>query len=147
MNITIDTKFDFWGEAYIQGIEEGTQKWLTASAEMLRDKARDLLISNGSVKSGRLRDSIRATKSRDKSKTVAYVFAGNRSEDIYWAHFIEYGTYWKPAKPFMRPTMDRNFSAIKEDARRQARGVINQQRRDKKTRTTSTKTKPEDRFI
>jgi len=99
---------------------------------------------------GHLRDTIRARPGRkgrlkalvhglatgeyETAQPVAYTFAGNRRAGVYWHYFVEYGTYDKPAHPFMRPAADRNFNPALAEAEHAAQRAINKKRREAKRR-------------
>ena len=95
---------------------------------------------------GHLRDTIRARPGRygrlkaavhglaggeyEQAQPVAYTFAGNRREGVYWHYFVEYGTYDKPAHPFLRPAADKNFNPAMAEADRAGKRAINKRRRE-----------------
>lgn len=81
--------------------------------------------------SGKLAESIRVRKARkEKYKPAAFIFAGNRRGGVYWHYMVEYGTYNKSAHPYIRPAVDSNFNAIKAEAARAGKRVINKKRRE-----------------
>lgn len=59
---------------------------------------------------GALRDSIRISTSRRKGDVKASVKAGGKNKktgaDVFYAHFIEFGTVKGNAIPFLRPSLD-----------------------------------------
>jgi len=81
--------------------------------------------------SGKLAETIRVRKARqEKYKPAVFIFAGNRMEGVYWHYMVEYGTYDKPAHPYMRPAVNSNFNVIKAEAARAGKRVINKKRRE-----------------
>ncbi len=93
-----------------------------------------------------LRDTIRAVGRRKRSRLEtlargivsgiyetalpgAWVFAGFRRLGVYWAHWVEFGTYSKPARPFLRPAADAGFNPTLAEADRAGRRVVNKRRR------------------
>jgi len=80
--------------------------------------------------SGRLAKSVRRRRSR--TDNAAFVFAGNRREGVYWHYFVEYGTYNKPAHPFIRPAADKNFNSARAEHEHAVRRVLNKKRREAK---------------
>jgi HK97 gp10 family phage protein len=63
-------------------------------------------------KAGALKKSIRVVRLKGDPKLNIRVYAGN-SGDVYYAHFVEYGTAKMAAKPFMRPALSASKSDIK----------------------------------
>lgn len=81
--------------------------------------------------SGKLAETIRVRKAvKEKYKPAAFIFAGNRQESVYWHYMVEYGTYDKPAHPYIRPAVNSNFNAIKAESARAGKRVINKRRRE-----------------
>lgn len=78
--------------------------------------------------SGKLAKSMRRRRSR--TDNAAFVFAGNRRVGVYWHYFVEYGTYDKPAHPFLRPAVDKNFNAARAEHMHAARRALNKKRRE-----------------
>ncbi len=81
---------------------------------------------------GHLQDTIRARAARKKKwKPGAFVFAGDRTQGIFWHYFVEYGTYDKSAHPFMRPAVDKNFNFMRAESEHAAKRAINKKQRGK----------------
>ncbi len=130
------------------------------SAEKIAAKAKQLVpvgdLSEHGKKASKtlhLQDTIRAKHKRKVSRAAgfvhglvsddyetaipgAFVFAGNRKKRVYWAYWVEFGTYFEDAHPFMRPAVDANFNATLAEAAHAGQRVINKQRR---TRTAARK--------
>ena len=115
------------------------------SAEGIANKAKQL-VPVGEGDPQHLRDTIRAVGRRKRSgfellarglasgkyETAlpgAWVFAGLRRLGVYWAHWVEFGTYSKPARPFLRPAADAGFNPTMAEAERAGRRVVNKRRR------------------
>ena len=146
MNLTIDHELVWNGPQFAGDMYDELVEGFYKAAVRIRDTARSLV----PVKTGKLRDSIRARKSRKrgaigkliqfltaggsyyKDDPAAFVFAGNRREGVYWHYFVEYGTYNKPAHPFMRPAMDASFNAVLAEAERAGKRAINKRRRERR---------------
>lgn len=96
-------------------IEVDMMERLTRAAEMVRDKAQQLVpvgedVPQGKGKwskreSGALKRTIRVVRLKGDPKLDVRVYAGNRKGGIFYAHFVEYGTSKMPAKPFLRPAL------------------------------------------
>ena len=134
MNITTETTLKWYGDSYIAAMKDDMFIVYSKTADKIRDNAKNLV----SVRTGQLKNTIRARSNKDKN--IALVFAGDRKAGIYWAHMVEFGTYFNPAHPFMRPAADSNFNPLKAESKHMAQRVINQQRRDK-AKITRTKSK------
>ena len=124
------------------------QAGMLASAERVATTARALVPTGPGVPK-HLKETIRARGMRKKSRLEilahglaggeyetalpgAFVFAGDRDAYVYWAHFVEYGTYDKPARPFLRPAVDANFNATLAEADRAGQRALNKRRRQRK---------------
>ena len=139
------------GEITKDMYSEMQQAFLT-SANRIADKARQLVPEGDLEAHGKkasqtlhLRDTIRARGRRKRigenllhgvvsgqyetALPGAWVFAGDREKYVYWAHFVEFGTYDQPAHPFMRPAADANFDATLAEAQRAGQRVVNKRRR------------------
>ncbi|MFH1603242.1 MAG: hypothetical protein ABIH03_04990 [Pseudomonadota bacterium] len=121
------------------------QQAMLQSAESVAAKARQLApVGRGDPM--HLRDTIRAVGRRKRSRLEvlahglasgdyetalpgAWVFAGARDKRVYWAHWVEYGTYDTPGQPYLRPAVDANFNATVAHAERAGRRVILKRRR------------------
>jgi len=143
MNITTETILEWYGDSYVAAMYDDMFEVYSNSANKIRNDAKRILAANlGGRTTGELETTIRART--DKDKNTAYVFAGQRERvsahykkhgvpvGIYWAIMVEFGTYWEPARPFMRPAADSNFNPLKAEAKHRAQRIINQERRDKK---------------
>ncbi len=122
---TVTTRWEGekWKEAFKAEMIGGYMR----SAERIRDTARSLVHR----KSGDLYLTIRA--GRSEAQHAAFVFAGNRRDRIFYAHFEEFGTYDNPAHPFMRPAVDSNFNATKAEAARTGKRILNEERRGQRS--------------
>ena len=144
MKATIQTSKMWNGGPITRDMFDELQSAMLDSAKNIAASAR----SKVPVRTGKLRSTIRARPGRyGKLKTeahglatgeyetalpVAYVFAGNRQEDIYWHYFVEYGTYDKPARPYMRPAVDANFNPTLAEAARAGQRALNKKRRERR---------------
>ena len=125
MSITVKTKL-MWNDAndtYIAAMDTDQLKVYSKTADRIRDIAVSLVRTDTHA----LQRTIRARVS--KKQHAAFVFAGDRNNNIFYSHMVEYGTYFKPAHPFMRPAVAINFNPLKEEARHAAQRTINAQRR------------------
>ncbi len=160
MTGTLETSGVWNGKKITEDLYSELQDAHFQTAEKIADRARVLVPvgelsahGKGAAKRLHLRDTIRAKHKRKVSRVAgfvrglisgdyetaipgAWVFAGNRKRRVFWAHWVEFGTYFKDAHPFMRPAADANFNAALEDAARAGQRVINKQRR---TRTAARK--------
>lgn len=139
---TIETSSTWHGGEITEDMYTEVQQAMLRSAEQIARKAKSLVPED----SGDLKRSIRAMGRRKRSRMEsfarsvvsgnyetalpgAWVFAGRRSKSIYWAHWVEYGTYESPAHPFLRPAMDSSFNAVLAEAGRAGQRVVNRRRR------------------
>lgn len=60
---------------------------------------------------GALKKSIRVVRLHGDPKMNVRVYAGNKG-DVFYAHFVEYGTVKMSAKPFLRPALNSSKSEI-----------------------------------
>ena len=95
------------GEGYKANVRDATLAEIGRSADKIRDIAEGLVPKppTAPYAKGQLVRTIRAKMAKAAGKMEAYVIAGNRDAEIYWAHMVEYGTYHSPAHPFMRPAV------------------------------------------
>ena len=145
MITTIETSSIWNGGEITKDMYTEIQQAMVKSAEQIASKARQLVPKD----TRQLESSIRAKGRRKKSgieilasqlargdyETAlpgAWVFAGDRHKDVYWAHWVEYGTYNAPAHPFMRPAMDSSFNDVLAEAARSGQRAINNRRRQRK---------------
>ena len=63
-------------------------------------------------KAGALRDTIRVVRLKGDPKQNVRVYAGNTRE-VFYSHFVEYGTVKMKAKPFLRPALNEVKNRIK----------------------------------
>ena len=94
-------------------------------AGVIADKARGAVPK----RTGKLGESIRYTRSRDKSKPAAYVFAGDTQRGLEYAAAVEYGTSKIEAQPFMRPAVASTRYRVQVTARKSVQKVIRKPRR------------------
>ena len=141
----IETSSTWNGGEISEDMYKEMQDAMIHSAEGIAEKARQL-VPIGEGEPMHLQDTIRAAGRRKKSmiETVlhglatsdfetalpgAFVFMGDRDKYVYWAHFVEFGTYFKPAHPVLRPAADASFNAVLADAERAGRRVVLKRRR------------------
>lgn len=157
MNVKAEYEITTCGPEFVEDMYDELVAGFYKAAVRIRDKARDLVpvgdLAKHPAKANpdvHLRDTIRAGKSKKKnvlqnalqflSETKAYykddpaafVIAGKRSDRVYWQYWVEYGTYFKEARPFMRPAMIANFDPVLAEAERAGRRAINKRRRLRK---------------
>ena len=111
------------GDAYKMAFKTEMLDAYLNSANNIATTARSLVHK----KSGAMASTIRAGKSVEQN--AAFVFAGSIRDRIYYAHMLEYGTYDRPAHPFMRPAMDSNFNSTLAEADRAGKRILNKERR------------------
>ena len=78
--------------------------------------------------SGELAASIRRARPRESTDPIAYVFAGNRREGVYWHGFVEYGTAKMAARPYLRPDVDAARFGLIRAVQRAAEKVLKKSR-------------------
>lgn len=143
----IETSTIWHGGPITKDMYAELQDSMLKSAEGIATKARNLApVGEGDPK--HLRDTIRAVGRRKKSlfETIthglasgdyetalpgAWVFAGDRGARVYWGHFVEFGTYFEPAHPFVRPAADSSFDEVMAEAERAGRRVLLKRRRER----------------
>jgi len=110
-------------------------KSLVPVGEGIPEHLRDTIVAKGKRKKG-LGETLSHYIASGEYETAlpgAFVFAGTtggtKETDVYWAHFVEYGTYFKSAHPFLRPAADSSFNAVMADAERAGRRVVLKRRR------------------
>lgn len=131
MSLEVNMSQTWHGDAIIKEMPEELEKGFLSSARRIAAAAKSLV----PVKTGKLKSTIRIRKAKKKKdRPGAFVFAGNRRENIYWHYMVEYGTYDKPAHPFVRPAIYANFNATLEEAKRAGKRVINKKRREARRR-------------
>lgn len=77
-------------------------KALMAGSEPIVEEAKRLV----PVRTGALRDSITSVVSRDRELAQRKVKVGFKYPAARRAHFVEFGTVYQPAQPFLRPALD-----------------------------------------
>ncbi len=160
---TIETSGVWNGGKITEDMYTEIQQSMIKSAGGIADRAKRLVpvgaLADHPEKAAdiHLRDTIRAVGRRKRSgleslargivsgqyETAlpgAWVFAGLRRLGVYWAHWVEFGTYSKPARPFLRPAADAGFNPTLAEAERAGRRVVNKRRR---TRVAARKAKIE----
>tara|TARA_Y100000310_G_C20545072_1_gene745174 strand:- start:446 stop:916 length:471 start_codon:yes stop_codon:yes gene_type:complete len=130
MSTVVHTELKWAGDQYIVNMYKDMLQAYGHSADKIRNVAKSLV----PVDSGDLKETIRARVS--EKKYMALVFAGDRTKTtaahpkkIFYAHMVEYGTYFEPAHPFMRPAADSNFNAVKAESTHAAQRSVNAKRR------------------
>ena len=123
MNAKIEAVTKWAGDEYKAAFKIEMLDGYFKSAQDIRDKAKSRIHNV----SGALSGTVRAARSQEQN--AAFVFAGSRREGIYYAPFVEFGTYDKPAHPFMRPAIDSSFNATLAEAERTGKRIINKERR------------------
>ncbi len=148
---TIETSGVWNGGKITEDMYTEIQQSMIKSAEGIANRAKQLLPAGElahpkKAADTHLRDTIRAVGRRKRSgfellargivsgkyETAlpgAWVFAGLRRLGVYWAHWVEFGTYSKPARPFLRPAADAGFNSTLAETERAGRRVVNKRRR------------------
>ena len=127
MSFKVKTEVKWAGDQYILGMYSDMLKAYGKSADRIRNAARSKVPVSKETKSIHLIDTIRARTSEEQN--AAFVFAGDRSKKVFYAHMVEYGTYERPANPFMRSALDSNFNPTKAESERTAARSVNAKRR------------------
>lgn len=86
--------------------------------------------SRGLVSPGRLRDSIRLSSRVNrtgKGKTAAKVSIKAGNQNVFYARFVEFGTRYVPARPFMRDAFEKYGAASIKDFSNNLKKSIEQQ--------------------
>jgi len=86
------------------------EKALAMGGEKVATKAKQNIVTNGSVRTGYLLNSL--TTQFHKSAAGPYVLVGTNTE---YAPYVEYGTAKMPAKPFLRPAVSESLEDIKQE--------------------------------
>jgi len=149
MNVTVTTSKIWNGGEITRDMYAEMQQTMLNEAERIAATARQL-VRVGKGVPRHLRDTIRAKAKRKETGLErlvhgitsgdyevalpgAWVFAGDRAhkkdQAVYWAHWVEYGTYDSPARPYMRPAVEANFSYMEAAILGAGRRVINKKRR------------------
>ena len=123
MNAKSEVTIKWAGDEYKAAFKTEMLDGYMRSAERIRDDAKGRIHNVSGVLAGTVRAAI------SQEQNAAFVFAGSRREEIYYAPFVEYGIYDSKAYPFMRPAMDSNFNATLAEAERTGKRIINKERR------------------
>jgi HK97 gp10 family phage protein len=100
-------------------VEKKAMDRMAKAAEVVAEKARgkvpigkDITRGGkwGNRKAGALRDSIRVTRLAGDPKQNIRIYAGSKA--VFYARFVEYGTKYMSARPFMRPALNGSKSQI-----------------------------------
>lgn len=138
----MDLDFQFFGtkemEQVFRAIPERMQNNVMSSAvrggaTVVKNAAKQNLISRGSIRTGLLHRSINTRIKKYREDGTVYAAIGPRYDVVgttpdgkrirpaNYAHLVEFGTVNTRAKPFLRPAIDQNrsavFSAITKKAR------------------------------
>jgi HK97 gp10 family phage protein len=90
-------------------IEHEAMNRLERAGHLVAESARGLV----PVRTGKLKSTIRVVRLKGDPKQNIRVYAGNRQkEGAYYAHMVENGTIKSPARPFLRPALNKNKSGI-----------------------------------
>ncbi len=151
MELKVDVEYSSCTEDLAADMYEEQSKAFYTIAKRIRDAAWGLV----PVLTGALRSTIRAARSRRKGALArlrqyitseggyykddpaAFVIAGDRNNRlgkgyIYYPFMVEYGTYDKPAHPFLRPAAYANFNPLLAEAERAGKRALNKRRRLRK---------------
>ncbi len=152
---TIETSGVWNGGKITEDMYTEIQQSMIKSADGIANRAKQLVsvgdLADHPKKAAaiHLRDTIRAVGRRKRSRPEllargivsgkyetalpgAWVMAGARRLFVYWAHWVEFGTYSKPARPYLRPAADAGFNPTLAEAERAGRRVTNKRRRTRK---------------
>lgn len=145
----------------VEGHEDFVKTEIEAAGNEIAEKMKAGLVAQGSIDTGKLRDSCRAEYMEHNDKAISRVYADAESEDgqLYY-EFLEYGTGvynergdgrttpWKwqdrdgnwhtttgyQAKPFIRPAVNSVIPKLQKDLRKA--GKTEAVKRKKKTEST-----------
>lgn len=154
MNYKVDYEITSCAPEVVADMYEELVEGFYKTAVRIRDRAVELVPYQEGVDHQHLRDTIRARRSRKKNTLAqalefltteksfykddpaAFVIAGDRlsrlGDPVFWHYWVEYGTYSKPARPYMRPAMMANFDAVLAEAERAGKRALNKRRRLRK---------------
>lgn len=157
MKLGVEYEITTCAPEFVQDMYDELVEGFYKTAVVIRDKAINLVpVGNLAAHPKKanpnvhLRDTIRAGRSKKKNvlgkalqflsesrayykdDPAAFVFAGKRADRVYWAHWVEFGTYFEPAHPFMRPAMNSSFNKLIAETERYGRRAINKRRRQRK---------------
>jgi len=129
VNIAINTAGTWYGDQVISDLRDELQKSFFESAKRIETDAK-ANVALGPGDPMHLRDTIRARQAvQERYKPSAYVFAGDRDRGVFWHYMVEFGTYFQPAHPFLRPAADKNFNPALAEAAHAGQRAINAKRR------------------
>lgn len=89
---------------------------LKIAGNLIVEEAKNMLESNGSVRSGKLKDGLKVSGTRKKGNKK-YVQVGIQKGDnsnIFYGKFLEWGTSKMSARPFLGPA----YSSKKDEAKK-----------------------------
>jgi len=134
MALSVVVEGNWWGEDVIAGLQEELGDALFKGAQRVEADARARVPFGEKAKNTKyprhLRDTIVARKAKkEEFKPGAFVFAGDWKGGVFWHFMVEFGTYFKPAHPFMRPAAIANFNPTMAEAARATQREINRERR------------------
>jgi HK97 gp10 family phage protein len=95
-------------------IENEAMNRLERAGHLVAESARAMV----PVRTGKLKSTIRVVRLKGDPKQNIRVYAGSRKKDssgdlgAYYAHMIENGTIKSPARPFLRPALNKNRGGI-----------------------------------
>jgi HK97 gp10 family phage protein len=103
----VDTKLEWNGDKKKKDVNQGTIRALIRSANLVQATAKLIITDNGNIDTGNLRSSIvQSVKDFNLSATV--------STNVEYGQFIEFGTRYSPAQPFIRPGLNDNKDKIRK---------------------------------
>ena len=124
-------------------VNKAVQRGQRGAAKLNLNAAKQRLVSNGSVKTGKLLRSLRVKAGRRSRQGPSMIviaemrgetFAGSQAEkgfvgDVFYGAFIEFGFTHRsgkeiPAKPFLRPAFDENLQAAEAIIREEVGAYI-----------------------
>ncbi len=134
MAISVVVEGNWWGEDVIDGLQEELGDALFKGAQRVAADARSRVPLGTKAKNTKyprhLRDTIVARKAKKKKfKPGAFVFAGDWKGGVFWHFMVEFGTYFKPAHPFMRPAAIANSNSTLAESARAVKRELNKKRR------------------
>lgn len=103
----VDTKLEWNGDKKKKDVNQGTIRALIRSANLVQATAKLTITDNKNVDTGNLRGSI-VQSVKDASLTATV------STNVEYGQYIEFGTRYFTAKPFMRPALNDNKAKIKK---------------------------------
>ena len=129
MNIKMESGGMWYGEQVVDDMKKELQESFFGTAKRIETDAKAICPIGPGVPM-HLRDTIRARQARqERFKPSAYVFMGDRDRGVYWHYMVEFGTYYSPAHPVLRPAADKNFNAGLAEAAHAGQRAINAKRR------------------